>query len=76
MLMSLYMANRRGALTFVETGTARKDGDFYGDGQSTYILGDYCKTILNNEGKIWTCDIIEENRCSDLPQTAKLRLLL
>ena len=61
MLMSLYMANRRGALTFVETGTARKDGDFYGDGQSTYILGDYCKTILNNEGKIWTCDIIEEN---------------
>ena len=50
MLMSLYMANRRGALTFVETGTARKDGDFYGDGQSTYILGDYCKTILNNKG--------------------------
>ena len=37
---ALYLAHHRGAKYFVETGTTRKD-DFYGDGKSTYIFGDF-----------------------------------
>lgn len=41
----------------VETGTARKMGNWNGDGLSTYFFGDYCNRY---GGHLWTCDISPE----------------
>ncbi len=60
LLLALYIAKNRNLTHIVETGTTRKEG-FNMDGQATSLFGDYCHTLLNGNGKIWTCDINKNN---------------
>jgi predicted O-methyltransferase YrrM len=61
------MSVERDVKRIVETGTARKKGNWRGDGLSTHIFGNYCNTF---GGKLWTCDISPKNiqTCKEITQ--------
>lgn len=52
------MAVQNNIKTIVETGTARKAGNWEGDGLSTALFGEYC---LKHKAKLWTCDISQDS---------------
>jgi len=54
MYQALLLAIARNAQTYVETGTARENGNWVGDGQSTIVFGAFAQRYRTH---LWTCDL-------------------
>jgi predicted O-methyltransferase YrrM len=67
---AIHLAVKRNVKIIVETGTAREEGNWKGDGLSTILFGDFCKTF---GAKVTTCDISMENieTCKQLTEAYK-----
>jgi predicted O-methyltransferase YrrM len=55
---AIHLAVTRNVKNIIETGTAREEGNWKGDGLSTILFGDFCKTF---GARVTTCDISREN---------------